>query len=61
MQGQHQYLPKCVCMHNFLFPLHTASPACRKGSYVFASYFILPGRKASHINKMVNVLIPLVA
>ena len=61
MQGQHQYLANCACMHYFLCPLHTTSPACRKGSYVLANYFIAAGRRASHINKMVNILIPLVA
>ena len=29
--------------------------------YVLASYFILAAGRASHINKMVDVLIPLVA
>ena len=26
-----QYLRMCVCIHNFLCPLHTTSPAYRKG------------------------------
>ena len=26
-----QYLAMCVRIHNFLYPLHTTPPACRKG------------------------------
>ena len=57
-----KYLAMCVCIHNNLCPLHTASLAGKKGTYVLVSYVLYISRgKASHINKMANVLIPLVA
>ena len=42
MQGQHHAVSRHVCMYNTISCeclLHKTSPACRKGSYVLASFF----------------------
>ena len=50
-----------VCTYT-QFPVPFAySISCMQERYVLASYYILVGGRVSHINKMVNVLITLVA